>query len=67
MKCNETDVDHICNDPDHELLRMQERKSIPTVKIQEYMSKGSNDSCGDDSFDNSIDERDYKVKTHHVI
>jgi len=36
---------------------MQERKSEPTVKIQEYMSKGSNDSCGNDSYDNSIDDR----------
>jgi len=48
---------------------MQERKRVPTVKIQEYMDKDSNDSCGDDSNYNSqeSDTRNYKVKTHHVI
>jgi len=38
--------------------------------IQEYVSKGSNDSCGDYSNYNSKESmsiRDYKVKTHHTI
>ena len=55
---------------DEELLKMQRRKSVPAVCIEEYVKNDGEDSDEDNANQengNPNDDKKYKCKVHHEI